>query len=278
MKNCWIFLASCLVALFLFSGCKPQQSENKAEETPAAAPVAESPVTQSPVAQSAPVQAPASVSHTGQVMEAMNAGGYTYVQVDTGTEKVWAAAPEFEVKVGQTVTVPPGAPMPNYHSKTLDRDFDLVYFVPAINAGGAAPSASAKRAMPTGHPSLNGGAGKHSVGLDLSGIPRAEGGKTVEEVFAGKAELAGKEIIIRGKVVKYNPQIMGFNWVHIQDGTGQEGSNDLTITTSDTAKAGDTVLVKGNLTLNKDFGGGYTYDVIIEKGQVTVEDAGNGGS
>ncbi len=273
MKKCWIFLASCLTVLFLFSGCKSQSPQNTTEETPAAAPVAESPVTQS-----APVQAPPSVSRTGKVVEAMNAGGYTYVQVDTGTEKVWAAAPEFEVKVGETVTVPPGAPMANYHSKTLDRDFGLVYFVPAIKVGGAALSGSAKRMMPAGHPSLNGGAGTHSVGIDLSGIPRAEGGKTVEEVFAEKAELEGKEILVRGKVVKYNPQIMGVNWVHIQDGTGQEGTNDLTITTNDTTKAGDLVLVKGTLTLNKDFGGGYTYDVIVEKGQVTVEDAGNGGS
>lgn len=274
MKNLWIFLTTCLTVLFLFSGCKPQNSQNAAEESPAAkAPVAEAPVTQS-----APVQAPPAVRHAGKVVEAMNAGGYTYVQVDTGTQKVWAAAPEFEVKVGETVTVPPGAPMANYHSKTLDRDFDLVYFVPSIRVGTAAPSGTAKRAIPVGHPSLNGGAGAHTVGIDLSGITRAEGGKTVEEVFAEKTELAGKEIVVRGKVVKFNPQIMGVNWVHIQDGTGQEGTNDLTVTTSDTTKAGDTILVKGKLTLDKDFGGGYTYNVIVENGQVTVEDAGNGGS
>lgn len=108
--------------------------------------------------------------------------------------------------------------------------------------------------------------------VDLTGIARAEGGKTVAELFAEQDQLAGQPVVIRGKVVKSNPGIMGKNWLHVRDGSGAEGTNDITVTTSGVVPAvGDTVLVKGTVMLNKDFGMGYTYDVIVEDAEVTVE-------
>jgi hypothetical protein len=110
--------------------------------------------------------------------------------------------------------------------------------------------------------------------VDLSGIAKAEGGKTVAEVFAEKDQLAGQPVVVRGKVVKSNPDIMGKNWLHVRDGSGAEGTNDLTITTSGTVpNVGDTVVIKGPVALNKDFGMGYTYDVIVEDAEVTVEES-----
>ena len=76
---------------------------------------------------------------------------------------------------------------------------------------------------------------------------------------------------VRGKVVKFTPEIMGKNWIHLQDGTGAAGTNDLTVTTSAMAKKGDTVVISGALVIDKDFGYGYAYDVIIEDADVTVE-------
>ena len=64
---------------------------------------------------------------------------------------------------------------------------------------------------------------------------------------------------------------MGKNWIHIQDGTGDAGANDLTVTTDVTANSGDTVLISGTLSLDKDFGYGYAYGVIVEDAEVTVE-------
>jgi hypothetical protein len=108
--------------------------------------------------------------------------------------------------------------------------------------------------------------------VDLSGIAKADGGKTVAEVFAEKDQLAGQPVIVRGKVVKSNPDIMGKNWLHVRDGSGAEGTNDLTVTTAGAVPSvGDTVVVKGALALNKDFGMGYQYDVIVEDAEVTVE-------
>jgi len=111
--------------------------------------------------------------------------------------------------------------------------------------------------------------------VDLTGIAKADGGKTIAEVFAEKDALAGNPVTFRGKVVKTNPDIMGKNWLHVRDGSGEDGTNDLTITTAPGAlpNLGDTVLVTGTVTLNKDFGMGYAYDVLIEDAQITVEPA-----
>lgn len=64
---------------------------------------------------------------------------------------------------------------------------------------------------------------------------------------------------------------MGKNWLHLQDGSGVEGTNDLTVTTTTTVKVGDVVLVNGVVSVDRDFGYGYSYDVIIEDAEVTVE-------
>ena len=105
--------------------------------------------------------------------------------------------------------------------------------------------------------------------INLKGIAKAD--QTVAEIYAKKADLSGKPVKVRGKVVKFSPDIMGKNWLHIQDGSGQVGGNDLTVTTMATAKPGDTVVISGKLTVAKDFGYGYKYDVIVEDAQVTKE-------
>jgi hypothetical protein len=218
---------------------------------------------------------------SGKVDETMNAGGYTYVLVDTGTNKVWAAATQFQVKLGDSVAVPDSMAMSNFHSKALDRDFPVIYFADSITVNGD-NSGAAK--LPAGHPAIGAGlggdlpAGHPSVAgpsaapkMNVTGIKPAKDGKTVAAIYASSAKLAGKSVKVRGKVVKYNANIMGKNWLHIQDGTGSAGSNDLLITSGDSAKLGDTVLIAGKVGVNKDFGAGYKYSVLIEDAKVTVE-------
>ncbi len=217
----------------------------------------------------------ATPSVSGKVAETMDAGSYTYVQVDDGAKKVWAAAPKFKVAVGDKVIVPAGMPMRDFHSPTLKRTFDVVYFVQSIQVIGgkemAAVAAAHGGKMPGA--SLHGGLGKEgdAAAVDLANIKKAEGGQTVAELFADKAKLVGKEVAVRGKVVKYTPQVMGKNWIHLRDGTGGSGTDDLAVTTSADAKVGDTVLVRGKLSGDKDFGFGYKYDVMIEDATVKVE-------
>ncbi|MBI4514614.1 MAG: DNA-binding protein [Deltaproteobacteria bacterium] len=211
----------------------------------------------------------AAASTSGKVVETMDAGGYTYVQVDDGGKKIWAAAPKFAVAVGDQVVVPAGAPMHDFESKTLGRTFDVVYFVAAVQVAGRSASQPAAAHGAAAHAAP--GQGAAPAALDLSNLKKAEGGHTVAELFANKAALAGSEVVTRGKVAKFTAQVMGKNWLHVQDGTGGAGTNDLTVTTSATAAVGNTVLVRGTLSTNKDFGYGYKYDIIIEDAAVAVE-------
>jgi hypothetical protein len=203
---------------------------------------------------------------TGKVIETMDAGRYTYVQVAYGDEKVWAAAPHFEVGIGDSVVVPDGAPMRDHYSKTLDRTFDLVYFVPFIALVGE----DGEALIPKGHGDVPDAA--PAVEFDLSGIERAEGGRTVGQIFDEKASLAGQEVRVRGKVVKFTAGVMGKNWIHLQDGTAGAGeANDLTVTSDGVAAVGNTVLVRGVVAIDRDFGFGYSYELIIEDADITVE-------
>jgi hypothetical protein len=203
---------------------------------------------------------------SGKVVETMNSGGYTYVRVDAGEKELWAAAPQFNVKVGDPVVVPQGMPMVNYYSKTLDRTFELVYFVAFVAVTDPAPTSGVP---PQGHPRES--RNDEPIEMEISDIEKAAGGKTVAELFEHKASLAGEAVVVRGKVVKFTPGIMGKNWIHVRDGTGVAGSNDLTVTTDAPAKVGDTVLVRGTAVVDKDFGFGYRYSLLIEDAAVTVE-------
>ena len=206
---------------------------------------------------------------TGRAVEAIKASRYTYVQVDTGREKIWAATMDFRGKVGDMVTVPPqGLPMKDFHSNTLKRDFELVYFVGIILAAGDDEGISKQPQIP-GHPPI---AEKGSVAQpEISGIVKAKNGKTVAEIYAAREDLVGKSILVRGRVVKFIPEIMGKNWVHLRDGSGSEGTNDLTVTTNAVVKVGDLVLVSGVVSVDRDFGYGYRYPVLLENAEVTVE-------
>ena len=195
----------------------------------------------------------------GKVIETINTGNYTYVHVDTGKQKHWAAAPPVSLKTGSMVAFIPNMPMKNFVSKTLDRKFDVVYFVGQIYTDKA--SDHPVKADP--HKLI-----KKTPDKPVTGIKKAANGNTINEVFSQKQELAGQIIRIRGVVVKYTPQVMGKNWVHIRDSSSSE---DLTLTTAETVKKGDVILVSGKLQLNKDFGYGYTYDVLLEDSSINIE-------
>ena len=92
--------------------------------------------------------------------------------------------------------------------------------------------------------------------------------KTVAALHQEKSALSGKEVRIQGKVVKVNNGIMGRNFLHVQDGTGDQATNDLTVTSKQTANVGDQVTVTGRVVLNRDFGAGYTYPLLVEDASV----------
>ena len=267
MKKCLLLLLVTSLTLGL-TACN---NDNPAPATAKATSAAAEPTAAAPTA-------PQGKETSGKVVETMDAAGYTYVQVDDGNEKIWAAAPQFAVEVGDEVVVPAGMAMHNYHSKTLDRDFSVVYFVESVlNASdptmptGAPAQVSGDMQMPEGHPPISGMKTPEEVSFE--GIEKAQDGLTIGEIYAQKSDLAEQTVTLRGKVVKFSPQIMGTNWIHLQDGSGDPdaGTHDLTVTSNVEVKVGDTLVASGPLTVDKDFGYGYQYDLIMEDAQVTVE-------
>ncbi len=202
----------------------------------------------------------------GTVAETMNSGGYTYILLQTKTKMFWVAISETKVSVGQEVVLAPGFEMIEFQSKSLNRTFDSIIFSEGlVSQGGEASEKPQKK-------TLGSSGAKPAVQKDVK-VEKAEGGNayTVSELFEKRTELDNQDVVLKGEVVKVTAQIMGKNWLHIQDGSGsaQNGDNDMVVTTMDLPSVGDTVTIKGVLFADKDFGSGYKYNAIIEFGQVS---------
>lgn len=104
--------------------------------------------------------------------------------------------------------------------------------------------------------------------VDVITIKQPQNGTSLEELFSKRDQFSEKSIIVKGKVTKINNGIMDRNWVHISDGTQFEGKKSLTITTQASVNIGDIVTFKGTVILNKDFGYGYIYDIVLEEGEL----------
>src|SRR6185369_12165822 len=197
----------------------------------------------------------------GTVLEVKEVESYTYLRLKTANGEVSAAVTKAAVKTGDDVTLGKVTVMTNFESKSLKKTFPTIYF--GSLAGGGA-DAGGGSAMPAGHPApAEAAAAPADVRVDKATGANA---RTVAEIVGQGAKLKDKPVVVRGKVVKYNPGIMGKNWIHLRDGTGSEAgnNNDILITTLHEAKLGDVVTVKGIVRANKDFGGGYAYKVLVE--------------
>jgi hypothetical protein len=197
----------------------------------------------------------------GRVLEVNDAGSYTYLRLKTQNGETWAAITRAPVKKGSDITLEKAMVMHDFESKAMQRTFDRIVF--GSLAATSSSSSGAKMDMNTAHQGLT-----QSGTAPDERIAKATGthAKTVAEIFAQSTALKDKPVLIRGKVVKYNAGIMGKNWVHLRDGSGSAaaGTNDLLVTTASTAKVSDVVTVKGVVRLNKDFGAGYVYAVLVE--------------
>ncbi|MBI5483214.1 MAG: OB-fold nucleic acid binding domain-containing protein [Deltaproteobacteria bacterium] len=214
---------------------------------------------------------PAAEVLAGKVLQTMNSGGYSYILIQKSNgENSWVAVTETPVKVGSQMKFKGGMEMGQFESKTLKRTFDKIIFADGVIAD---PKPAEKAALPTGEKAASPGSKGSVASKDTSvSVSKATGTNayTVKEAFAGSTKLNKKKVVIRGKVVKVSSQIMGRNWIHIQDGTGTAaaGNHNLVCTSKDTADVGDVVTVSGTLSKDKDFGGGYKYAVIIEDATV----------
>lgn len=249
-------LASAALLLAGAVACSPTPAATGTSQAPAAQPVAAAPA-------AAPAAAQSANSYTGAIAETMDSGGYTYAKLKGEKDEVWVAAPVFDAKVGETVSVSLDMPMADFQSKTLNRTFPMLYFVQEVARNGQPLTAGNAPAAPA----LMGSHGAAATAPVVQKLDPPAGGLSVADVIAKQAALSGKPVTVRGTVVKFNGGIMERNWLHIQDGSGSADAktNDLTITTDADVKVGDVVTLSGIVGTKKDFGSGYAYDVIVEK-------------
>lgn len=275
-----------VAAAALIAGCggKSDAPKTGAAAVPATAATAGTAAAQAQPAAAAPATASAQTPTgapagklAGPIVETMDSGGYTYMKIKTAQGEEWVATPMVKVKKGQVVSIAPQMTAEKFQSSSLNRTFDRIVFgtLETPNAPGSMASSAPGGMPPAGMPGAMGTPADHMkprVEIGDVNVPKAEGAdaKTVSEVWAGRASLSDKEVVVRGKVVKFLGHIMGTNFLHLRDGSGSEasGDHDLTVTTNETAAVGEVVTVRGIVHVDKDFGAGYRYPVIVEKASI----------
>lgn len=200
-------------------------------------------------------------THGVVITEVIQTSNYTYFQVEENNDKFWIATVSSESKPGDSIYYSKAAEMKNFVSKELGRTFPSIYFVQD-------PSNTLVTATPATQPELTPKKVKVVRWSEVS-VVTPKGGITIADLYKNKNSFAGKSVIIRGKVVRYNHEVMHKNWVHIQDGTDFADKFDLTVTTLDSLAVGSMVTFKGIISLDKDFGSGYFYDVIMEEAKAS---------
>lgn len=206
-------------------------------------------------------------NRTVEVEQVKHAHPYTYLKVNENRESYWMAVSTMEeAEEGMKLHFTQALEMTHFFSKELDRTFDKILFVSDVSNRPVPMSKPSDRQEEVVH------AHEHTrsagTAKEVSVQPH-EGSITIAELYANKGAYSGKSVIITGEVTRYNPGIMNRNWIHIQDGTADGNNFDLTVTSQDQAAVGDQVVVEGMLALDRDFGAGYFYDLIVEEASVS---------
>lgn len=201
-----------------------------------------------------------SYEYSAEVQEVLQTSNYTYCRVLEGTVDYWIAVGSMEVTAGQTLYYNQGHEMKNFHSRELERDFPSIFFIQeaSTDPAGNAPITTLVGQTPV----------KPEIVRSEFDVEKAEGGITIAELYKGAADYAGKTVKIKGYITKFNEGIMGRNWVHMQDGTDFDENFDLTVTTLEMVNVGALVTFEGVIAIDKDFGAGYAYSVIMEQAKI----------
>ena len=197
-------------------------------------------------------------NHKLVVKEVITGKSYTYIKAEEGDDTYWAALTKTELEVGKTYYYKGSMEMKNFKSKELDRTFDRILFIEQLSENVISDKVTAE--------STHGSKAKQNK-AEIKIDPIAEG-ITISQLYAEKSNFAGKKIKVKGKVVKLSEAIMNTNWVHIQDGTEHSGSFDLTLTTTEKVKIGDVVVFEGVISLDKNIGAGYFFDILMEDSKI----------
>lgn len=197
--------------------------------------------------------------HKVVVEEVLPTEKYSYLRVTENGEEFWIAIPKSEVEKGETYYYRGGLKKINFKSVEYDRVFETVYLVSGVSKD---PGMSD---IQSGNPHQN---MSNTETITENNIGPVAGGITLAELLHNKKKYEGQSVKVQGRVVKLNNMIMNRNWVHIQDASLKNENMDLTVTTTDNVAIGDVVAFEGKISLNKDFGAGYKYEIIMEEAHI----------
>lgn len=204
-------------------------------------------------------------THEIVVKELVNSGTYTYALVSENDSNQWIVLPRTEIDLGARYFYRGGVLLNNFESKELNRTFEKILFIDGLCDDRRKlfkKSASEKLKFGREHKHRN----LNTVNLKKIKIQpkKTVGGITIAELYLNRKQYTGKRVKIWGMVTKFSPDIMKKNWIHLQDGTEHAGKFDLTLTSNAFVAPGDSIIVEGEIFIDKDLGYGYFYEVLME--------------
>jgi hypothetical protein len=202
--------------------------------------------------------------HTVVVTEILPTSRYVYLKVTEGEEQFWIAVRKQNVKKGETYFYRGGLLKVNFESAEHNRVFEKVYLV--ANLLSEDPSNDAGALGNTDSKEEQNVSVKEDIPTHTEKIIEHKGSVKIAELVKDPKKYEGHTVLISGECVKVNANIMGRNWIHLRDGS--QDDFDLVITTRTFVPEGNVVTVRAVVALNKDFGAGYKYDLILENGTI----------
>ena len=187
--------------------------------------------------------------------EILNTERYTYINVTEGTRTFWIATAKMQAEKGKNYMYRGGLMKVNFESQEFKRSFDTIYLVSQVIDGSQHPTGNMSGSVPVS---------QEAKPVSNVPMPDVKDAVKLSDIFKNREKFKGQVITVVGEVTKVNNGIMDRNWVHIKDGSKDV---DLTITTKAVVAIGDKVAFKGKITLKKDFGAGYIYDLLMEEGE-----------
>lgn len=254
MKNIMVIITT----LFLVIGCNTEAQKDTASQK-----------------EMPPAEDTSAASYSGTVLRSQDASNYTYLEIKGKDGIFWAAIPRTKIPAGASVELIAPNVMKNFEAKVLGKKFETIIFAAGATVNGMQPEGVA------GAPPAKTDTGPHTpqdlsldasthmksnTATDASEVNKAEGGVTIAEILANPASFRDKKVLLRGKVVKFLPEIMKKNWLHLKDASIKD--KDITATSVEQFKVGDVVLIEGIVKTNQDLGFGYKYDVLIEGAKI----------
>jgi len=198
--------------------------------------------------------------HTVKVNEILKTQRYLYLNVSEkgAVEPFWIATRIMDITVGETYFYKGGLLKTNFESKEFNKVFDKIYLV----------SSNLVLANHATNPDFQNTAANVQADVNPTKTTQKQvavkGSIKIAELVKNAKKYEGKTVQISGTCKKLNASIMGKNWIHLADGS--KDSYDLVVTSTELVNEGDFVTIKAVVTLNKDFGAGYKYDLILENG------------